>query len=67
MKAYFAQNQFCMVGKAWEVRYSLRKMLASQSSAHQPLAAALKGRFMPPPAPVLRTLKKKPASRMTQA
>jgi hypothetical protein len=48
MKAYFAQNQFCLVGKAWEVRHSLRKMLANQRSAHQPLAAALEGRFLPP-------------------
>jgi hypothetical protein len=47
MKAYFAQNQFCMVGKAWEVRYSLRKMLANQSKAHQPLIDVLKKQFVP--------------------
>jgi hypothetical protein len=48
MKAYFAPNQFCLVGKAWEVRHSLRKMLANEGRADQPLAAVLKRRFLPP-------------------
>jgi hypothetical protein len=37
MKSYFAPQQFCLVGKAWEVKYYLRKLTASTSNIEQPL------------------------------
>jgi hypothetical protein len=41
MKSYYAPKQFCLVGKAWEVLYYLRKMSASSNVVKQPLASVL--------------------------
>jgi hypothetical protein len=41
MKSYFAPQQFCLVGKAWEVKYYLHKLSASSSKMKQPLACIL--------------------------
>ena len=30
MKSYYNHNQFRLVGKAWEIRYYLRKLCANQ-------------------------------------
>jgi hypothetical protein len=41
MKSYYAPKQFCLVGKAWEVQYYLRKMSASSNLIKPPLASVL--------------------------
>jgi hypothetical protein len=44
MKSYFAPQQFCLVGKAWEVQYYLRKLVAKSSKMGQPLSSILNER-----------------------
>jgi hypothetical protein len=41
MKSYYAPNQLCLVGKAWEVQYYLRKLTAGNHMMKQPLAAVI--------------------------
>jgi hypothetical protein len=41
MKSYFAPQQLCLVGKAWEVKYYLRKLSVGSSKMKQPLAHIL--------------------------
>lgn len=44
MKSYYAPQQFCLVGKAWEIKAYLRKMKTHSNSMHQPLTSFLKYR-----------------------
>jgi hypothetical protein len=41
MKSYFAPQQFCLVGKAWEVKYYLRNLSINSSKMQQPLTRIL--------------------------
>lgn len=41
MKSYFAPQQLCLVGKAWEVQYYLRKLVAKSPQMGQPLSSIL--------------------------
>lgn len=45
MKSYFAAQQFCLVGKAWEVRHYLRKLVASSAEPKQPLLSLLEVKY----------------------
>jgi hypothetical protein len=47
MKSYFAPQQFCLVGKAWEVQHYLRKLSASSARMNQPLSSVLNDRVNP--------------------
>lgn len=44
MKSYFAPQQLCLVGKAWEVQYYLRKLSARSANMKQPLISVLQDR-----------------------
>jgi hypothetical protein len=44
MKSYYAPKQLCLVGKAWEVQYYLRKLSTGSIIMQQPLAAVLNER-----------------------
>jgi hypothetical protein len=44
MKSYFAPQQLCLVGKAWEVQYYLRKLATRSPKMGQPLSAVLNER-----------------------
>ncbi|QGQ95969.1 Z-ring formation inhibitor MciZ [Paenibacillus psychroresistens] len=47
MKSYFAPQQLCLVGKAWEVQHYLRKLSARPASLKQPLVSVLQDRVNP--------------------
>jgi hypothetical protein len=47
MKSYFAPQQFCLVGKAWEVQHYLRKLSAGSARMNQPLISLLSDRVNP--------------------
>jgi hypothetical protein len=47
MKSYFAPQQLCLVGKAWEVQHYLRKLSARPAIMKQPLISVLKDRVNP--------------------
>jgi hypothetical protein len=47
MKSYFAPQQLCLVGKAWEVQYYLRKLSARAANMKQPLITVLQDRVNP--------------------
>jgi hypothetical protein len=48
MKSYYAPQQLCLVGKAWEVQYYLRKLSASSNVKTQPLVAILNEKGIDP-------------------
>jgi hypothetical protein len=41
MKSYYAPKQICLVGKAWEVQYYLRKLSANSTIMEQQLTSVL--------------------------
>jgi hypothetical protein len=47
MKSYFAPQQLCLVGKAWEVQHYLRKLSARAAIMKQPLISVLEDRVNP--------------------
>jgi hypothetical protein len=47
MKSYYAPQQVCLVGKAWEIQYYLRKLAASSTRTNQPLISVLNERVNP--------------------
>jgi hypothetical protein len=47
MKSYYAPQQFCLVGKAWEVQYYLRKLSTSSAGLKQPLISVLNDKVNP--------------------
>jgi hypothetical protein len=49
MKSYFAPQQFCLVGKAWEVQYYLRKLVATSPRLGQTLVSLLNEKGIPSP------------------
>lgn len=44
MKSYYASQQLCLVGKAWEVQYYLRKLSAKSAYRKQTLISVLQNR-----------------------
>jgi len=44
MKSYYAPQQLCLVGKAWEVQYYLRKLVSKSPRMGQPLSSLLQER-----------------------